>query len=69
MRVRYTLDILVKYRKFYNISPKYQRFYRFLADFFANRLSVGKIVSIPVDIRYFGDISVDISDFLFLEND
>ena len=47
--------------KFFYISLKYRRFYRFL-----DRLSVGKIVLVSVDIRYFGDISADISDFLFL---
>ena len=37
-----------------------------LPIFLANRLSVGKIVLVPADIQYFGDISADISDFLFL---
>ena len=53
--MRYTLDISLKYR----------RFYRFLI----NRLSVGKIVSVLADIQYLGDISTDISDFLFFEYD
>ena len=49
--MKYTLDISLKYRRFYL--------------FLANRISVGKIVSIPINIRYFGDISTDISNFLF----
>ena len=52
-RVRYIFDILAKYR----------RFFLFLVDFLANRLSVDKILSVSVDIRYFDDISADKTDF------
>ena len=44
--------------KISDISSKYRRFYRFLA----NQFLVGKIVSVPTDIRYFNDILIDISD-------
>ena len=37
-----------------------------LTEFLAHRLSVGKIVLVPIDIRYFGDILADKSDMLFL---
>ena len=58
--MRYTLD------KFPIFHQKYQQFYRFLADFLANRFLVDKIISVPANIRYFDDISTDISDFLIL---
>ena len=60
--MRYTLDILSKYKKFPIFHRNIGDFIDFLAHFLANRLLVGKIVSIPADIRYFGDIL----DFLFL---
>ena len=50
-----------------DILSKYERFYIFFFQFLANRLSVGKIISIPADIRYFGDILVDKFDILFLD--
>ena len=35
-----------------DISPIFQRFFRFFSDFLANRLSVGNFVLRPADNRY-----------------
>ena len=62
-RVMYTLDISLKYQYFLIFRRNIGDF----LDILSNQLSVSNIMSIPADIRYFGDISADISDFLFID--
>ena len=58
----YTLDISPKYRYF----PIFGRNIYDFPDFLPNQLSISNIMSVPPNIRYFDDISADITDFLFL---
>ena len=46
---------------------KYRRYFRYFPDFLANQLSVAKIISMSVDIRYIGNISANKTNFLFLD--
>ena len=56
------LDISLKYRNFMIFRRNIDDF----TDFLANGLSVGKIVLVSTNIRYFDNISTDKSDILFL---
>ena len=49
-----------------DISSIFRQFFIYFFDFLANQLSVGNIVSGPIDNRYFDDITIEKTEILFL---
>ena len=64
-RVLHSRDFSMEKSVFSDFSPKNRRFYRFFPDFFSDRFFLRFFFSVPAENRFFGEISVEKTDFLF----